>query len=156
MQKILFYTIFLITILTSCNNLYRAGGLVSLDYPIETPLRSKLIQQYCDSLVNKGYKVPEKWKHLDKLVELDSINHIRLYFKESPEEMYLISFGGMLVLDDVYNPNIRDGSWVARNELMPKEQELRIKKRFKTEILDVIEKMAKRDRLPDSVIYKNQ
>lgn len=60
----------------------------------------------------------------------------------------------MLVLNDVYNPQIRSGDWVARRELMPKEQELRVKERFKKEILDKIEAMARRDRLPDSVIYK--
>jgi len=48
----------------------------------------------------------------------------------------------------------RDGGWVARRELMPKEQEARVKGRFKKEILDTIEAMAKRNGLPDSVIYK--
>jgi hypothetical protein len=37
---------------------------------------------------------------------------------------------------------------------MPKEQELRIKERFKKEILDTIEAMAKRDGLADSAINK--
>lgn len=140
--------------LISCNNFYKAGNLVSLDYPIETSLRSSLIKVYCDTLIKKyGYNVPAKWSHQDKLVELDSINHIRIYFKNAPEEMYLVSFGGMLVLNDVYNPQIITGDWVARRELMPKAEELRVKARFKKEILDTIEAMAKRNGLADSLIY---
>ena len=140
---------------SECNQLYKAGNLVSLDYPIETSLRSSLIQAYCDTLINKrGYNVPEKWLHENKLVEFDSVNHKRIYFRSNPEEMYLISFGGMLVLNDVYNPQIRDGDWVARRELMPREQEQRVIERFRKEILDTIEVMAKRDNLHDSVIYK--
>lgn len=150
------FPLFAVLSFISCNNVYKAGNLVSLDYPIETPLRSALIQKYCDTLIIKhGYSVPEKWSSKNKLVELDSINNKRIYFKSNPEEMYLISFGGMLELTDVYNPHLRsDGGYVARRELMPKEQELRIKERFKKEILDKIEAMAKKNGLPDSVIYK--
>jgi len=136
--------------------LYKAGNLESLDYPIETSLRSSLIQKYCDTLIIKyGYSVPVKWSNKNKLVEIDSVNNKRLYFNSNPEEMYLISFGGMLELTDVYNPQIRsDGGYVARRELMSKEQEIRVIERFKKEILDKIEVMAKKDGLPDSVIYK--
>jgi len=141
---------------TECNSLYKAGNLESLDYPIETSLRSSLIQKYCDTLIIKyGYSVPVKWSNKNKLVEIDSVNNKRLYFNSNPEEMYLISFGGMLELTDVYNPQIRsDGGYVARRELMSKEQEIRVIERFKKEILDKIEVMAKKDGLPDSVIYK--
>lgn len=150
--------IFAISLLlfTECNPLYKAGNLVSLDYPIETSLDLDLIQKYCDTLIVKyGYNVPAKWSDKNKLVEIDSLNNKRIYFKSDPEEMYLISFGGMLELTDVYNTQIRsDGGYVARRELMSKEQELRVKERFKKEILDKIEAMAKRDGLSDSVIYK--
>lgn len=68
--------------------------------------------------------------------------------------MYLLSFGGMFLLSDIYNPDLKDGDWVSEKRLMTKEQELRVSERLKNEILDKIEKMAKRDGLPDSVIYK--
>jgi hypothetical protein len=160
MQRIKIFLLSIITLIMifsclGCNQLYKAGNVVSLDYPIETPLRSSLIQAYCDTLIKKrGYNVPEKWLHENKLVELDSINHKRIYFKKDPEEMYLISFGGMLVLNDVYNPQIRSGDWVAHRELLPKKQEERVLERFRKEILDTIETMAKRDNLPDSIIYR--
>lgn len=145
-----------VLLLTGCNHLYKAGNLASLDYQVETSLRLELIQTYCDTLIIKyGYGVPAKWSNKNKLVELDSVNNKRIYFKSNPEEMYLISFGGMLELTDVFNPNIRsDGGYVARRELMSKEQELRVTERFKREILGKIEEMAKRDGLADSVIYK--
>jgi len=107
-----------------------------------------------DSLIHYyGFDVPAKWTYYSDLKEVDSTDIRRVYFKENPEEMYLISFSGMLLLADVYNPAIDKDDWVAKKELMPKEEELRIRNRFQVEILDRIEAMAKRDRLPDSVIY---
>jgi hypothetical protein len=80
--------------------------------------------RYCDTLILKyGYNVPAKWSNKNKLVEIDSLNNKRIYFKNDPKEMYLISFGGMLELTDVYNTQIRsDGGYVARRELMSMEQ----------------------------------
>ena|ERR1044072_2583513 len=140
--------------LFSCNKLYKAGNLVALILPVETPLRSQVIRQYLDTLIQrKGYKVPTKWAHYDKLVDLDSVYNKRIYFKSAPEEMYLISFGGMITISDVFNPEIKNGDWVSEKELMSAADILRVKKRFKTEILDIIEMLAKEDGLPDSIIY---
>lgn len=147
--------LFLVSLLSSCGQLYQGKNLDILSYPIETHLRSQLISDYFDTLIqNRGYQVPDKWMHKNKLVILDSINFKRIYLKNNPEEMYLVSFQGMLLLADVYNPNIVEYDWVANRERMPKEEEDRIKKRFKTEILDTIEAIAKRDGLQDSIIYK--
>ena len=140
----------------NCKGLYKAGNLIELGYPIETPIRSNIIRKYMDTLIQlRGYNVPEKWLHFRKLVDIDSIYNKRLYFRENPEEMYLISFGGMLVLSDVYNPRINHLDWVAEKSAMSKEEEERVKKRFKYEVLDTIETLAKRDGLPDSIIYKH-
>ncbi len=149
------FGVIIIDSLISCNQLYKAGNLIDLGFPIETSLRSEVIERYLDTLIQKrGYSVPKKWLHYDKLVDLDSINNKRIYFRSNPEEMYLLSFGGMLVLSDVYNPLINQKDWVSERSLMPKEQELRVKERLKKEILDTIEAMAIRDGLPDSVIFK--
>ena len=139
----------------SCNDFYKVGNLESLGYPAHTPLRDSLVKRYFDSLILKhGYAVPQKWKYYDKLVDLDSINFKRIYFKNNPEEMYIISFiGGVISIEDVYNPQIREGGFVADRKLVLKEEEQRIRKRFHTEILDTIEAMAKREGLPDSLIY---
>jgi len=123
-------------------------------YPIETNLKSNIIQQYLDTLIQKhSYGVPSKWAHYDKLVDLDSIYHIRIYFKTGPEEMYLLSFGGMPVLSDVYNPQIKEYDWVGKRDLLSKQEEARIMERLKHEILERIEIMAKKDGLADSTIY---
>ena len=138
----------------SCSDLYEAGNRVDLSYPIQTPLRTEIIERYIDTLIQtKGFAVPNKWKHLDKLVDLDSINNKRIYFPSNPEEMYLISYPGMLILSDVYNPKIMPDDWIAVPERMPKSEEIRIKKRFQ-EVLKEVEKLAHKDNLPDSIIYK--
>jgi hypothetical protein len=44
--------------------------------------------------------------------------------------MYVLSFGGMLILTDVYNPKINGGgSWVADRKLVTPEEEDRIRRR---------------------------
>lgn len=148
------FTLSFFAIFVSCNDLYKAGNLVDLSYPINTSLRTKIVKRYIDTLIqSKGFAVPDKWQQFDKLVDLDSINNKRIYFASNPEEMYLISYGGMLTLSDVYNPRLNQNDWVADRDRMPKSEELRIMKRFK-EILNTIDAMAHRDNLLDSVIYK--
>ena len=141
--------------LSSCNQIYKAGNLIALSYPVETQLRSAIVSQYIDTLRYKqGFAVPDKWKHYNKLIDLDSINNKRIYFKANPEEMYLISFGGMLQLMDIYNPLLVPNDWVADRSRMSKEEEERVLRRFKDEVLDVVDSLANRDHLPDSLIYK--
>src|SRR5450432_4588287 len=63
------------------DNYYKAGGLVALDYPIQTNLKYKIIRQYLDTLrIIYGYSVPEKWNDKQKIVDLDNNNKI-IYFK---------------------------------------------------------------------------
>ncbi len=38
---------------------------------------------------------------------------INWWVRKGPEEMYLISYGGMLVLSDVFKPPIVSGDWVS-------------------------------------------
>lgn len=144
-----------VVFLTHCNKLYKAGNLIALQYPIETSLRSDIIEKYLDTLIKqKGYEVPQKWIHYNKLIDLDSVNNKRIYFKNNPEEMYLLSFSGMPVLADLFNPSIKESDWVSERKLITKEQEKRIMERLKKEVLDPIEAMAMRDKLADSTIYK--
>jgi hypothetical protein len=97
----------------SCYLIDTAGNLKVLSYPVNTQLRYDLLQRYFDTLIEKkGFRVPEKWKYEIKQSDLDTIDNVRLYFKEdknNPEEMYLISFNGILLLNDVY----RKDHWVA-------------------------------------------
>jgi hypothetical protein len=139
--------------LISCNKLYKAGSLRSLDYPVETKLSADLIRRYT-AMDSGEHSVPEKWSYLHKLDELDSVTNRRVYFKDDPEEMYLLSLQGMLVLVDVYNPKIRnDGGWIADRERLSKSEEERIKGRLNL-FLSEMERTAKLDGLPDSIIYQ--
>lgn len=138
-----------------CDSVYKAGNLIYLGYPIETSLKSDLILQYLDTMIqNYGYAAPAKWESDRKLIDLDSVNNKRIYFKDNPEEMYLLTFGGVPMLGDVYNPNLNEVGYVADRKLLPKQEEIRIMNRLKHEVLDVVEAMAKRDNLPDSLIYR--
>jgi hypothetical protein len=140
--------------LLSCNGLYNAGNRVTLDYTIDTKLSQTIIKMYVDSMLTNGrYKVPPKWQHHDKLIDIDPENSRNIYFSDSPEEMYLIQFNGVLLLADVYNPQIVDGDYISVPERMPEGGKERVLKRFQTVILNQIESMAKRDGCPDSVLY---
>ena len=148
--------ILLLVIINACNDvvIYKAGNRVTLDYVIETKLSFNVIRNYIDTMVQKqGYDVPQKWAQYYKLIDLDSIDSKRIYFKDNPEEMYLVQLNGVLLLSDVYNENIVKGDWVATSERMPKKEADRVKKRFKEEVLDKIETMAKKNGVPDSIIY---
>ena len=149
--SIICFTIFF----NSCNNgeLYKVGNRLTLDFVIDTKISFKVIRNYIGKIATNEYSVPEKWQGYKKLVDIDSVNSMRIYFKSNPEEMYLIQFNGELLLADVFNESIVKGDWVtSRNNLIAVEEE-RIKRRFKTEILDKIERMAKQDGIPDSVLF---
>ena len=145
-----------VSALYSCgsNEIYKVGNRITLDYTVESKMSFKIVRRYLDTLIkNEGYQVPDKWIHYDKLVDIDSANTKRLHFNSSPEEMYLIQFNGVLLLADVYNEDIVQGDWVATPERMPEKEKVRVNKRFKDQILDKIEKMAKDNGVPDSVLY---
>ena len=148
-----YFIIFLITFSFSrCYFPDSAGNLQVIDYPINTKLNLDIVHRYLDTLIEKrGYKVPAKWMYDIKQSDLDTTYNVRLYFKkdnQNPEEMYLISFNGLLLLSDIY----RKDHWVAVKKDISKEEEIRIKTRFNS-VLDTIETLAKKDRLPDSLIY---
>ncbi len=139
----------------SCNNteLYKVGNRLTLDFVIDTKISFKVIRNYIGKMATNEYRVPEKWQGYKKLVDIDSVNSMRIYFKANPEEMYLIQFNGELILADVFNESIVMGDWVTSKSNLTAVEEERIKRRFKTEILDKIERMAKQDGVPDSVLF---
>ncbi|RYZ20701.1 MAG: hypothetical protein EOO16_15795 [Chitinophagaceae bacterium] len=132
---------------------YKAGNLYALQLPVETRLKTSIVRAVLDSIIRfEGHDVPEKWKQYDKLVDLDSVNNVRLYFPRDPEEMYLISYPGMLLITDVYNPSIKSYDWVTDKQVLSQEEENRIQKRFDS-VLSTIERRAKLHGVADSVLY---
>lgn len=151
-RSIIFFIVATI-ILSSCNDLYKAGNRVTLDYPVDSKLSQSIVRVYIDSLIRNKYQAPPKWSHHNKLVDIDRENSMNIYFAESPEEMYLIQFNGTLLLVDVYNEHILEGDYIAKPERMPESEKHRILVRLQNEILSQVEQMAKRDGCPDSVLY---
>ena len=152
----LFLKIFFLTILlNSCDNreVYKVGNRLTLDFVIDTKISFKVIRNYIGKMAANEFQAPEKWQGYKKLVDIDSVNSFRIYFKATPEEMYLIQFNGELLLADVLNENIVKGDWVTNRDNLSSADEERIKRRFTVEILDKIEKMAKEDGIPDSVLF---
>jgi hypothetical protein len=98
----------LLTGLVSFDDFYKAGNLIDLQYPVESKIDADIINRYLDSLILKeGYKIKPDWVIYKKLVDLDSVNNKIIYFKDNPEEMFLISTAGQLMISDVFNPQIR-------------------------------------------------
>jgi hypothetical protein len=133
---------------------YSAGNLVLLGYPIDTKLSYDIRKHYLDSMTNsEEFRVPQKWRRYNKLIDINPESTWRIYFKRNPEEMYLVTLSSNFVLQDVFNPKIIDYDWVSEKNRMPASEKERVIKRAKGEILDRIEQMAKADGCPDSVLY---
>jgi len=138
----------------ACNNVYKAGNLNHLGFPIETDLHSNLMVDYINKMAAQGeYTPPRKWSGIHKLDELDPENIKRVYFQSEPEEMYVLSFGGMPVLSDVYNTQISAGGWVVNEKLLTTHERKRIMDRLQ-KFLNLIERKAIEDGVPDSVIHR--
>jgi hypothetical protein len=133
---------------------FGAGNLELLSYPIDTKISYYIRKEYLDSLSQTDeFKVPPKWRQYNKLIDINPNSTWRIYFKDNPEEMYLITINTNLVLQDVFNRQIVDYDWVSERKRMPEVERKRIIKRVQEDILNRIEQMARRDGCPDSILY---
>ena len=152
LRKFIYIFFSCFVLLTGCVN-YSAGNRVTLDYVVRTNIDQDIIKVYLDTLILSGvYEIPAAWKQYDKLADLIPENTRRIYFSDNPREMYLIQFAGELLIADVYNPGIVDGDYISTPERMPSGGEESVRNRFE-QVLRKIEKLAKRDGCPDSVLY---
>ena len=98
------------------------------------------------------FVVPQKWKYVmqDYIEGHDRWDweEIRFfYFKENPEEMFLIRFSyHMTTILRTYNK-------LDYGKAKSNEEKERILRRFKNEVLKSIEKEAKARAFPDTIIY---
>ena len=141
-MKYKFLPIFIVLIiLTGC------GTLGSFDI-INFSVNKEQLALAIDTVYKNypDYEIPQKWKKFDTWNErgYDFLNSRIFYFKESPEEMYYVTFRG----DKTTLPNrpvsiaIRavsngKGKWLMQDDFSEKEIE-RIESRFKLEILSKI------------------
>ena len=123
-----------------------------LGYPIDTKLSYDIRKRYLDSMANsEEFRVPQKWRQYNKLIDINPESTWRIYLKKDPEEMYLITLSSNFVLQDVFNPKIIDYDWVAEENRMPGSEKERVIKRAKVEILERIEQMAKNGNYGQSI-----
>lgn len=138
--------------MSSCNfenEGYSAGNIGSIT-DIPNNANKSLLLKYQDSLQMKGeFVAPKKWEDEAK----STYSHLKIrvyYFKKNPEEMYMISFNGPTVLRHVYK---KGTGWLCRENHFAKEEILRMRMRYINEVLSAAAIEAKKDGVPDSLIY---
>ncbi|KIA97079.1 hypothetical protein [Flavobacterium sp. KMS] len=124
------------------------GGFSTIRFPTS---KAK-IKIAIDSLYSKypEYKIPSKWDDNDNWSKrgYDFLESHIFYFKDTPEEMYYISFiGDEETFKDTTHIDIairsvftnRNQKWLKQEEF-GKDEENRIQTRFKNEIVSKLEK----------------
>ncbi len=140
------YLLSLIVICTNCDGTLGGFNTISL------PTSKKKLETAFDSLYSNysEYKIPSKWIEYDHWSKsgYDFLDSRLLYFNQSPEEMYYISFvGDEETFKDTTHIDIairsvfigRKRKWLKQEDFN-KEEENRIQTRFKTEIISKLEK----------------
>lgn len=122
---------------------YKAGNLKGLDYSVETDMSMDFIRQHIDYVIQPAYSPDSVPASLQSVVnewnDLPENFHCRkIYFRENPEEVYLVKLDFAVSILNVYNGTIRSAGWVTDPLLVsPKEKE-RIINRFREEILNKV------------------
>lgn len=139
-MKIYFYhyLFFLILLICGCGTL---GSFKAFNFSVNKQELSLAIDTIYKNY--PYYKIPEKWKKFDTWEErgYDFLDSRIFYFKDSPEEMYYVTFRG-----EKANPSIDPidiairavsngkGRWLMQDDFSKKEIE-RIESRLESEIL---------------------
>lgn len=147
-MKIKIFSFLLLFALTSCDGTLADFKIISF------PTSKTKLEIAIDSLYSNypDYRMPEKWKEYDSWSKrgYDFLESRIFYFKNEPEEMYYVTFvGEEETLKDTTHIDIaissayrrRTGNW--SEEDFGKEEEIRIQKRFKREIISKLEKYTK-------------
>jgi hypothetical protein len=124
--------------------------------PDSTNLKDDYIIFFIDSVLNKNNFITDSIKSQffisNDQKDLNSDDRI-VYFKEYPEEWYLISFDATPCwIKAVYNNHLGNVAIFEPSQLTQYEFR-RIKKRFQIEILNKATLYAKEKNIPDSVHY---
>lgn len=137
----LFLVVPLIVLFAGCGTL---GSFKVMNFSVDKHQLSLAIDTIFKNYPN--YKIPEKWKYLDSWDErgYGFLDSRIFYFKDSPEEMYYVTFRGgkTASLNTLASISIRavssgKGKWLVQDDLNDKECE-RIELRFESEILSKI------------------
>jgi hypothetical protein len=148
----------LILSIMSCSSFYGTNSYTYLNIlPDSTNFKSSYIEFYIDSVLNKHVVIPDSIKSQFYISseQKDLFEEDRLvYFTSYPDEWYLIAFdANPCWIKMVYTKRLNKDYPIANPSLLSKSELLRVKKRFQTEILDGARLYAKRNYIPDSIVY---
>ena len=150
----------LILSLSSCKNctgvFYGVNERQYLNINLEeSKFKSTFLSHYIDEVYSKKNIIPDSIIHLFPSGKYsDSINKV-IYFKTFPKEAYYVGFNATPPwLIYIFNKRI-SGGVIDSKEQLSKEDILRIKRRFKTEIIDQATIYVREHRIPDSLVYTN-
>lgn len=134
------YLIFFATGLISCGPVpINQSGNVGCLIDIKPEVKSVILKSYIDSLlkVDTTIAVPEKWRYLDRF-GYDHLDDTVIYFRDTPEEMYMVTFDGQPCIRFVYNEQLKQDDWIASSDTISTIEKERIQKRFKSKFLDLL------------------
>jgi hypothetical protein len=129
-------------------------GNVGCLVDIETNMRSKVIRSYVDTLraEDKLLQVPVKWQ-ARATFNYDHLDDTVVYFKEPPEEMYMLTFASGPCIRYIYNEKIKQDDWLSDEDTLAPGERKRIQDRFSKEVLAAIEARALAGGLPKDSLY---
>jgi|SRR6185437_8704614 len=118
-------------------------------------IKGSFLKKYIDSIRNKDLVIPSSIKdnflHGSKLSESERL----VYFKDKPQEWYLISFDiSPCWIEYIYNKQLSPVS-INKREFLGDEQLKRIEMRFRNEVIKPAESYGREHHLPDSVLYND-
>ena len=140
------FLLFVVIICINCDG--TLGGFNTVSFPVS----KKKLEVAFDSLYSNypEYKIPDKYQEFNSWSKrgYDFLDSRLLYFSQSPEEMYYISFvGDEQTFKDTSHIDVAIRSvWIAskrkwlEQDDFSKEEENRIQTRFKSEIISKLEK----------------
>jgi hypothetical protein len=159
MRYLIFFSFLTLCSCKSCvHNLYGTNSVSTLDIQFEnSKIKGIFLKYYIDSVLNRNIVFEDSIKSIFYLSNAHSSSlpdNVRLiHFKEYPEEWYLIGFEiRPCWIKAIYNNKISTSRIDDINQFT-KDDVLRIKKRVQIEILNAAEFYAKRNNIPDSIVY---
>ena len=149
MNKLILVSIFCV-LMNSCErlNLYGAGGGFRLRYCSSHSMNIDVVQRYIDTLAKTNIHFPpKKLSGMGNILPTEKI----VCFNNDPVECYrLLVDDGYSCVNSITYGNSYD--WINNPKYIKPGEEARIEKRLGEYWLE-IEQLAKKDGMPDSMLY---
>lgn len=144
--------------LTGCNLLLEKSGIYQVDKiesitRVQTNVNPLIIKEYQDRLGDSiGWtKIPPRLEGAANEMTTGNNDYRIIYFAEEPEELYLVKYDQYNVeVKCLFNSQLNKNEWLCSDMHVDNS---RVEHRYKTDILLVIVGIAKRNGVPDSVLF---